>query len=142
MACYFNANGDLIMRRGDSAVFTIETDTIPFERYETAYFAVIDRETLEPVLPELYVPTTEDRRIEFTFTKQQTELLPQPKEAYDVYGYTFKLCAADGTEDTFIPEAIDPCCSGDCDNVVIKKLPKVLFYPKVIEGDPNENSEE
>ena len=139
MACYFNANGDLIMRRGDSAKFTIESDNIPFENYTTAYFSVIDLKTLQPVLPELYVATTAERKVEFKYSKQDTKSLPQPTEPYDIYGYTFKLCGSGGIEDTFIPEAVD-CCNTN--NIIIKKIPRVLFYPEVIEGDVDNSIEE
>jgi len=131
MACYFDVNGNLIMRRGDTTKITVESDDIPFESYARAYFAIIDLETLEPVLPELYVQTTQIRAVQFTYTAAQTELLPQPEEAYDTYGYTFKLCTSDGVEDTFIPEVE---AVGE-DNVVVKRIPKVFLYPKVIEGD-------
>lgn len=129
MSCYFDANGSLIMRRGDTAVFSIESDDIPFEEYDKAYFAIIDRETLQPVLPELYVDTDNTRRVEFMFTVEQTETLPQPVGDYTLYGYTFKLCTDDGIEDTFIPQVTK---SGS--TLVVSKIPKVLFYPKVIEG--------
>lgn len=133
-ACFFDKEGNLIMRRGDTAKFTIESDDIPFENYAHAYFAVVNPETLEPVLPELKVPTTSVRAIQFMYTPEQTEEAPQPEEAYDTYGYTFKLCTASGEEDTFIPE-VTTC---EHERIIVKHLPKVLFYPKVIEGDLEE----
>lgn len=131
MSCYFKDDGTFIMRRGDTAKFTIESEDIPFEEYDNAYFAVINLETLQPVLPELCVPTSQTRSIEFTFTAIQTESAPQPEEPYAVYGYTFKLCTDEGIEDTYIPTAIDCDISND---IIIKRIPKVFFYPKVIEG--------
>lgn len=135
MACYFNKCNELIMRRGDTAKFTVESEDIPFEEYDRAYFAVVDLETLEPVLPELYVETSKTQRaVQFMFTAEQTELAPQPESACDIYGYTFKLCKDSGEEDTFIPEAV--ACQDDEKRIIMRNLPRVLFYPKVIEGDP------
>lgn len=133
MSVYFDKAGNMIMRRGDTAQFSIESEDIPFEEYAKAYFSVIDLETLQPVLPELEVPTTDVRRVEFIFTAEQTETLPQPQEKYDTYGYTFKLCTADGKEDTMIPEVSECGCS-----ISVKQIPKVLVYPKVIEGHVQE----
>lgn len=140
MACYFDHCGNLILRRGDSAKFTIESEDIPFEQYDTAYFAIVDLETLEPVIPELKVPTSDERVIHFMLTKEETDLFPQATvdEQYLTYGYTFKLCADDGTEDTYIPQ-VESCSA---EHVVIKKLPKAYVYPKVIEGDVIEETEE
>ena len=131
MACFFNADGTFVLRRGDTAEFTIESEDIPFEEYDNAYFAVINLETLQPVLPELTVPTSATRSVTFTFTAEQTEQAPQPEEPYAVYGYTFKLCTGAGVEDTFIPEVTTSPCGN---NIIVKKIPKVYFYPKVIEG--------
>ena len=131
MSCFFDNNGNFIIRRGDTAEFTIESEDIPFEEYNTAYFAIIDIETLNPVLPELVVPTTQTRSVKFIFTAEQTELVPQPEEPYAVYGYTFKLCTNEGVEDTYIPEVVTSPCGN---NIIVKKIPKVFFYPKVIEG--------
>lgn len=139
MSCFFDQASNLIMRRGDTAEFTIESEDIPFEEYDTAYFAVVDLETLRPVLPELSVPTTQTRSVSFMFTAEQTESVPQPEEPYAVYGYTFKLCTNEGVEDTYIPEVVTSACGN---NIIVKKIPKVFFYPKVIEGYILEAEEE
>lgn len=131
MACYFRPDKTFIMRRGDTAKFYLESDDIPFDQYDYAYFTVIDLETLNPVLPELRVPTKNSgNRVEFKYTAEETEILPQPTEEYDVYGYTIKFGTNEGDEDTYVPETTLGCGN----SVVTKPIPKVLFYPKVNEG--------